>query len=65
MALEYIIAWVIFFVILYITFIIILLIFNPEFYNSDGSINWLTPLWVTALLSIFIVLLSVFIVECT
>ena len=53
---AYIVTFVIFILISYIVFIIILLIFNPEFYNSDGSINWLTPLWVVVLLNIFIVI---------
>ena len=59
-----ILSWLIFIVISYIVFITILLIFNPEFYNSDGSINWLTPLWIVALLSLFIVLFIVIIVGC-
>jgi len=63
-----IIGFVIYFIILmiisYIMFIIILLIFNPEFYNSDGSINWLTPLWVVVGIYLFLVIFMVIIVEC-
>jgi len=61
---NYLISLVIFTIISYIIFVIILLVFNPEFYNSDGSINWLTPLWVVLLLNIFIILFIVIIVQC-
>jgi len=60
---AYVVCWLIFIVISYIIFIIILLIFNPEFYNSDGSINWLTPLWVFALINAFIVIFVLIIVS--
>jgi hypothetical protein len=50
--------------IVYIIFIIILFLFNPQFYNSDGSINWLTPLWVSIILIIFFALFSTLIIEC-
>lgn len=61
---NYLISLVIFTIISYIIFVIILLVFNPQFYNSDGSINWLTPLWVVLLLNIFIILFIVIIVQC-
>jgi hypothetical protein len=50
--------------ILYIIFIIILALFNPEFYHSDGSINWLTPLWITIIIYIFFALFICVIVGC-
>lgn len=64
----YIVCLIILIGISYIVLIIILSTFNPEFYNSDGSVNWLTPLWVISLISIFtIILFALFIgvlVEC-
>jgi len=50
--------------ILYIIFIIILGIFNPEFYNSDGSINWLTPLWITIIMYVFFAIFIGLILAC-
>jgi hypothetical protein len=50
--------------ILYIIFIVIIVVFNPEFYNSDGSINWLTPLWITIIIYIFFAIFIGIMVEC-
>lgn len=56
------IGWLCFYVILvivsWIVLLIILVLFQPEFYNIDGSVNWLTPLWVSVLLLGIIWILS-------
>jgi len=61
---TYFLVFLVYSIILYVIFVVILLIFNPEFYNSDDSINWLTPLWVVLLITIFIVIFMGVLVEC-
>jgi hypothetical protein len=54
---DNVLYWLIYFIvtviIAWIAFSLILLWFRPALYNTDGSVNWWTTLWVAALIIIF------------
>jgi hypothetical protein len=52
----YLIMAIIWFIIIFISLLLILTIFAPNFYNSDNSINWLTLFWASLILSIIVIL---------
>ena len=50
--------WIVLFIVsLLIIWLVLTLIvgwFTPSFTNSDGSVNWMTTLWVSAVLIVFV-----------
>ncbi len=58
-----IIRWVVYFIISilisWVVFSLILMWWKPTFYNNDGSVNWWTTFWVTAVTLIFAWLVTV------
>jgi len=57
MSADKVIYWLIYFavtvLIAWIVLSVILAWFRPVLYNSDGSVNWWTTLWVAALIIVF------------
>lgn len=60
---DSILFWVIYFIvniiIAWIALSLILLWFRPVLYNTDGSVNWWTTLWVAALVIFFAWLITI------
>lgn len=52
--LYYIVMFIVSVVITWIALSLLLMWAKPALYNSDGSINWWTTLWVSAVLIIFV-----------